>query len=50
MLRTSNHLHGITHVIFEVIDVYWLMTVLYQNTDIDTNEYGTYGYYYTVTQ
>jgi len=38
MLRTSNHIHGITHVIFGVIDVYWLMNVLYQNTDIDTSE------------
>ena len=38
MLPTSNHIHGITHVIFGVIDVYWLMNVLYQNTDIDTSE------------
>ena len=38
MLRTSNHTHGIAHVIVGVIDVYWLMNLLYQNTDIDTSE------------
>jgi hypothetical protein len=38
MLRTSHHIHGITHVIFGVIDVFWLMTVLYQDKDIDTSK------------
>ena len=38
MLRTSNHIHGITHVIVGVIDVYWLVNVLYQNTYKDTSE------------
>ena len=38
MLRTSNHTHGITHVIVGAIDVCWLVTVLYQNTDKDTSE------------
>ena len=35
MLRMSNHIHGITHVVFGVIDVCWLVKALYQNTDID---------------
>ena len=38
MLRTSNHIHGITHVIIGVIDVFWLVSELYQNTKIDTSE------------
>jgi len=38
MLRTSNHIHGITHVIVGVIDICWLMNLLYQNTEIDTSE------------
>ena len=38
MLRTSNHTHGTTHVIVGVIDVCWLVNVLYQNTDKDTSK------------
>jgi hypothetical protein len=38
MLRTSNHVHSITHVIVGVIAVCWLVTVLYQDTDMDTSE------------
>jgi hypothetical protein len=38
MLRTSNHIDDITHVIVGVIDVCWLVKVLYQDTDIDTSE------------
>jgi len=38
MLRTSNHTHGIAHVIVGVIDVFWLVALLYQITDIDTSE------------
>jgi hypothetical protein len=38
MLRTSNHIHGITYVIVGVIDVSCLVSILYQNTDIDTIE------------
>jgi hypothetical protein len=41
MLRTSHHMHGITHVIFGVIDVCWLVALLYQTTDIDTSEEPT---------
>ena len=48
MLRTSDHIHGITHVIFGVIDVFRLMALLYQDTDKDTGDKGTYVYYYTI--
>ena len=39
MLRKSNHIHGINHVIVGVIVVYWLMSVSYQDIDRDTSEY-----------
>ena len=38
MLRKCNHIHGINHVIVGVIDVYWLVSVLYKNTEKDTSE------------
>ena len=47
MLRMSNHIHGITHVIDGVIDVYWMIAV-YIKIQIKTQaNNGTYVYYYT---
>ena len=38
MLRTSNQIRGVTHVIAGSIDVSWLVGALYQNTGIHISQ------------
>ena len=47
MLRTSNQIRGVTHVIAGSIDVSWLVGTLYQNTGIHISYNSTCVYYYT---
>jgi hypothetical protein len=46
MLRMSNHIHGITHVIVGIVDVCWTITQIkiQIKTQVDN---GTCVYYYT---